>query len=71
MTPVSGPSGVAVGWQSVYTRTYFLERSTNLGVKPLFLPLSSNIVGQAGATTLLDTNAARVGPVFYRVGVQE
>ena len=70
-TPVPGPSGVAVSWQSVNTRTYFLERSTNLGVAPVFLPLSSNIVGQAGTTTLTDTNAAGIGPVLYRVGVQE
>jgi hypothetical protein len=40
-------------------------------VAPAFLPLRSNIVGQAGSTTLTDTNAAGVGPVFYRVGVQE
>jgi len=71
LTPVPGPSGVSVSWQSVSHRTYFLERSTNLGVAPAFLPLSSNIVGQAGSTTLLDTNAAGIGPVFYRVGVQE
>ena len=68
---VHGPTGVAVSWLSVSNRTYFLERSTNLGVAQIFLPLSSNLVGQAGATTLLDTNAAGIGPVFYRVGVQE
>ncbi len=71
MKPVPGPSGIAVSWHSVDTRTYFLERNTNLGVAPFFLPLSSNIVGQAGTTTLLDTNAAVLGPVFYRVGIQE
>jgi len=71
MTPVLDPSGVTVGWQSVATRTYFLERSTNLSAAPRFLPLSSNIVGQAGTTTLNDTNVAGLGPVFYRVGVQE
>jgi len=71
MKPVPRPSGIAVRWLSVSNRAYLLERSTNLGVAPLFLPLSSNIVGQAGSTTLLDTNVAGVGPVFYRVGVQE
>jgi hypothetical protein len=71
MTPVPGPSGISVSWLSVDTRTYFLERSTNLIVAPAFLPFSSNIVGQAGTTTLLDTNPAGIGPVFYRVGVQE
>ncbi len=71
MTPVPGPSGLTVSWQSVDTRTYFLERSTNLIVAPAFLPFSSNIVGQVGTTTLLDTNAAGIAPVFYRVGVQD
>jgi hypothetical protein len=71
LTPVPGPTGVTVSWQSVSDRTYFLQRSTNLGVAPAFLALSSNIVGQTGSTTLLDTNAAGIGPVFYRVGVQE
>jgi hypothetical protein len=60
-----------VSWLSVGNRTYFLERSTNLIVAPAFLPFSSNIVGQAGSTTLTDTNAAGIGPVFYRVGAQE
>jgi hypothetical protein len=71
LTPVPGPSGVTVTWLSVSNRTYFLARSTNLSVAPIFLTLSSNIVGQAGSTTLLDTNAAGMGPVFYRVGVQD
>jgi len=70
LTPVPGPSGVAVSWQSVNNRMYFLERSTNLGLATVFLPLSSNIVGQAGATTVADTNAVGVGPWFYRVGVE-
>jgi hypothetical protein len=71
LTPVPGPSGVTVSWLSVSNRTYFLERSTNLSVAPIFLTLSSNIVGQAGSTMLTDTNAAGIGPVFYRVGVQQ
>jgi hypothetical protein len=71
-TPVPGPSGVAVSWQSVSERIYFLDRSTNLGAGPVFLPWRSNIVGQAGTTTLTDADAG-VGPVLflYRVGVQE
>jgi len=71
MTPVPGPTGVTVSWLSVSNRTYFLQRSTNLGVASPFLPFSTNIVGQAGSTTLLDTNAAGIGPVFFRVGVQQ
>ena len=71
ITPASGSPGVIVLWESVGDRTYFLERSTNLGALPSFLPLSSNIVGQSSVTTYLDTNAAGSGPFFYRVGVQE
>ena len=71
LTPAPGPSGVAVRWQSVTNRTYLLEQSTNLGGAPMFRPLRGNIAGQAGTTTFTDTNVASVGPVFYRVGVEE
>ena len=71
LTPVSGAPGVVVRWESVSDRIYFLERGTNLGAQPPFLPLSSNILGQASVTTYLDTNAVGAGPFFYRVGVQE
>jgi hypothetical protein len=63
-------SGVNVRWQSVSGRSYFLQRSTNLGVQPAFSILQSNIVGNAGTTTYTDTNAAGATPFFYRVGVQ-
>jgi hypothetical protein len=62
-------SGVTVTWQSVSNRTYFLERSTNLGALPCFLPLVSNVLGQAGTTTYTDSDAMG-GAFFYRVGVQ-
>ena len=71
LTPVPGPTGVTLSWLSVSDRTYFLERSTNLGVAQTFLPLISNLVGQAGSTTLKDTSSADIGPVFYRVGIQD
>jgi hypothetical protein len=34
-------------------------------------PVVSDMIGQPGTTTFADTNAAGVGPFFYRVGVQE
>ena len=58
-------SNVSVSWQSVAGITYVLEGSTNL---PLFTPLATNIVGQRGTTTFMDTNAPSV-PRLYRVGV--
>jgi hypothetical protein len=69
LSPTPGVSGVQVTWQSVNTRTYFLERSSNLGAQPAFLPLATNIPGQTGTTTYTDTNAIGTGPWFYRVGV--
>ncbi len=69
-TPTNGPTGVAVTWQSVPTRSYFLERGTNLAGVPVLLPLAANLPGQPGTTTFTDTTATNAGPFFYRVGVQ-
>jgi hypothetical protein len=71
LSPASAESGVTVSWQSVNTRSYFLERATDLGNQPPFQILQSNITGQAGTTSYTDTNAAGNGPVLYRVGVQQ
>ena len=71
LSPASGAPGVIVSWQSVSGLNYFLERGTDLGAQPPFLPLATNIVGQPGTTTFTDTNAVGAGPFFYRVGVQE
>lgn len=71
LAPLISTNGVLVPWQSVSGKNYFLERSTNLAADPAFLPFASNIVGQAGVTLFADTNAVGVGPLFYRVGVNE
>ena len=61
---------VKLTWQSVNTRTYFLERGTNLAGQPPFSAIVSNIAGQTGTASYTDTNAAGPGPFFYRVGIQ-
>jgi hypothetical protein len=60
-------TGITLTWQSVKTRTYYLLSSTNL---PVFTPIHSNLVGQAGSTSYTDTTATNGGPYFFRVGVQ-
>jgi hypothetical protein len=61
--------GAWVTWQSVATRSYVLERTTQLGGTPLFQVISNNIGGATGATTYVDAGATNAVPYFYRVRV--
>ncbi len=70
ITVTNDTPGLQVTWQSVPTRTYWLDRATNLASLPSFSTIASNIVGQAVTTTYTDTTATSPGPFFYRVGVQ-
>ncbi len=67
----SGPSGPTVIWQSANTRDYFLQRSVAFLRPPVFVTVATNIVGQAGVTTYVDTTANDPRPLFYRVGVHQ
>ena len=62
--------GLQVTWQSVNTRTYYLQRGTDLGASPAFTSIRSNLYGLTGTTTVTDSSATNGGPYFYRVGVQ-
>jgi hypothetical protein len=70
VTVTNGTPGLQVTWQSVPTRSYWLDCATNLASPPLFSTVTSNLAGQVGTTTYADTNAIGPGPFFYRVGVQ-
>jgi hypothetical protein len=67
--PTITASGVAIQWQSVAGRNYFVQRSTNLAAESSFLTVQTNIAGVPDMTTYIDA-AAGPGANFYRVGVQ-
>lgn len=68
--PTPAISGVLVSWQSVTSRSYTLERATNLAATPAFLMLAIGIPGQVSATSFTDSNAPGAGPYFYRVSTR-
>ena len=70
LTLTNSTSGVQLTWQSVTSRDYILERSTNLLAQPAFYWIKSYIVGATNTTTYTDTTATNGGPYFYRVRVQ-
>lgn len=57
-----------IQWQGVSTRTYYLQRSTNLSTG--FSTIQSNLVGYNGVNLIYDTTATNSGSYFYRIGVQ-
>ena len=69
-SPSNSALGWNISWQSVNTRTYYLQRATNLTAPPGLSSIQSNLVGQAGTTSYTDATATNGGPYFYRVGVQ-
>ena len=64
--PVPNSSGVMLSWQSVATRTYILERATNLSPAN-FTPIGYNLFGQPPANGYQDDPPADATAVFYRV----
>jgi len=71
LSTTAAAPGVAVTWQSVSGKKYVVERASQLGAQLAFLPLATNIVGQASTTTYTDTDTNALSPnLFYRVGVR-
>jgi hypothetical protein len=69
LTPAAGATGVAVSWRSVSLKKYWLERAEDLSLPMLFQIVATNIPGNGGTRTFIDTSATNAGPYFYRVGV--
>ena len=63
-------SGTTVKWQSVFSKIYYLQRSTNLLVSPAFVSIYTNTPQFLTTLSFKDTTATNGGPYFYRVGVQ-
>ena len=61
-------SGITVTWQSVSGINYNLQRADQSLQSP-FVTIQTNITGQTGTTSYLDTSATNNVPYFYRVGV--
>lgn len=70
LSPTGSASGITVSWESVNTRNYWLERTTNLAPPAAFSMIASNLPGLTVKTIYVDTNAVVTGANFYRVGVQ-
>jgi hypothetical protein len=63
-------SGLAVKWQSVIAKSYYLQRSANLASPLAFLTIRTNLQAFGSTVTSTDATATNGGPYYYRVGVQ-
>jgi hypothetical protein len=70
--PMVNDTGIQLTWSSVETRTYILERATNLALPSAFsdnIPYNYGVVGSDTNASWTDTSTAGDGPFFYRVRV--
>jgi hypothetical protein len=70
LTPASDGTNLVVTRESVPGRSYFLESSPDLSRTLSFKRIATNLAGQSGTTSFVDTNAVGATPRFYRVGVE-
>lgn len=68
--PLTGSRSL-LRWQSVTTRSYDVERATNLVIKNAFQPIATGIPGEEVYTEYEDNTGEQPGPFFYRIGVQK
>ncbi len=67
-SPVS--TGIRLRWNSLASRTYQIDFSTNLLVNPAFSVLTNGISGEEGTTDFIDTAATNKPCGFYRIHVE-
>jgi hypothetical protein len=70
LPPVNIMNGVLLQWQGVAGKTYAVERSTNLLNQPAFQAIATDIPGQSGLSSCVDTNAPEHSLAFYRIRVE-
>ena len=69
LPPKPSGSNIVVTWESVNTRTYYLQRASGGTFPAVFQQIASSIPGLPGTTSYTDTNVTGPGPFFYRIGV--
>ncbi len=69
LAPSYSPAGVTITWQSVNTRSYYVQRATNLSASAPFYSVGPLVPGQSGTTSYTDPAASSNSLFLYRIGV--
>lgn len=70
LTSATNPAAIAVSWESIAGKYYWLERATNLAAG-FGTVVATNITATAPTNTVTDTTAPPANQGFYRVGVEQ
>lgn len=70
LSPSNHAAGLTLSWLSETGVSYALERGSSLGPESAYVTLVSNVAGNVGATSYVDTNSTVSSKFFYRVQVQ-
>jgi len=68
LMPLMSTNGLLIRWQSVSSQTYFLERGTDLGTQPGFIPLASDYRRASGHDWLSPYQRCEHGTVLLPLG---
>jgi hypothetical protein len=71
LTISNSASGITISWPHAAFRTYFVQRSCDLAVRPAFTNITGGMLDfLSGTSTFQDRTATNAGPYFYRICVQ-